>query len=56
MLREYAPLAYGERGSLVGPHSEVAWMCAPHWDSDAVFASLIGGMKPQQARHAMTPR
>ncbi len=31
-------------------------MCAPHWDSDAVFASLIGGMKPQQACHAMTPR
>ena len=43
MLREYALLADGERGTLVGPRGDFAWMCAPRWDSDAVFSSLIGG-------------
>jgi hypothetical protein len=43
VLREYALLADGERGALVGPRGEIAWLCAPHWDSDAVFSSLIGG-------------
>ncbi|MCV7218864.1 glycoside hydrolase family 15 protein [Mycobacterium crocinum] len=42
-LRDYAFIADGERGVLIGPHGEYAWMCAPHWDSDAVFSSLIGG-------------
>ncbi|HEY3868505.1 MAG TPA: glycoside hydrolase family 15 protein [Actinocrinis sp.] len=42
-LREYALIADGERGALVGPRGEVAWMCAPGWDSDAVFAGLIAG-------------
>jgi alpha,alpha-trehalase len=42
-LREYALLADGERGVLVGPHGDMAWMCFPRWDSDGVFASLIGG-------------
>jgi GH15 family glucan-1,4-alpha-glucosidase len=43
VLREYAVLADGERGALIGPRGDIAWMCAPHWDSDAVFSSLIGG-------------
>ncbi|WP_182347432.1 glycoside hydrolase family 15 protein [Tomitella gaofuii] len=43
VLRDYALLADGERGILVGPHGDVAWMCFPSWHSDAVFASLIGG-------------
>ncbi len=43
VLREYALLADGERGVLVGPRGDFAWMCAPRWDSDAVFSSLIGG-------------
>jgi hypothetical protein len=43
VLREYALLADGERGALVGPLGEVAWMCFPRWDSPAVFPSLIGG-------------
>ena len=43
VLREYAFLADGERGILVGPRGDFAWMCAPRWDSDAVFSSLIGG-------------
>lgn len=43
VLREYALLADGERGVLVGPRGDFAWMCAPRWDSDAVFSTLIGG-------------
>jgi hypothetical protein len=43
VLRDYAFIADGERGALVGPRGDVAWMCAPRWDSDAVFSALIGG-------------
>ncbi len=42
VLSEYALLADGERGILVGPRGDFAWMCAPRWDSDAVFSTLIG--------------
>ncbi|MEZ0362140.1 glycoside hydrolase family 15 protein [Mycobacterium sp. pUA109] len=56
VLRQYALLADGERGALIGPHGEVTWLCAPRWDSDAVFATLIGGgggytVTPKQGRH-----
>ena len=51
VLREYALLADGERGALVGPRGDVAWLCAPGWDSDAVFACLIGG----RGVYAVTP-
>ena len=40
---EYALLADGERGILVGPRGDFVWMCAPRWDSGAVFSALIGG-------------
>jgi hypothetical protein len=43
VLREYALLADGERGALVGPRGDIAWLCAPRWDSAAVFSQLIGG-------------
>lgn len=43
VLREYALLADGERGCLVGPSGDIAWMCFPGWADDAVFASLLGG-------------
>jgi len=43
VLREYALIADGERGALIGPRGDLAWMCAPRWDSDAVFSALIGG-------------
>ena len=33
VLREYALLADGERGILVGPRGDFAWMCFPRWDS-----------------------
>jgi GH15 family glucan-1,4-alpha-glucosidase len=43
VLREYALLADGERGALVGPSGDIAWLCAPRWDSPSVFSSLLGG-------------
>ena len=43
VLREYALIADGERGALIGPRGELAWMCVPNWHSAAVFAALIGG-------------
>jgi hypothetical protein len=42
-LRQYALLADGERGALVGPRGDVAFLCAPRWHDDAVFSDLIGG-------------
>jgi alpha,alpha-trehalase len=43
VLRNYALLADGERGALIGPRGDIVWMCAPGWDSGAIFSSLIGG-------------
>jgi alpha,alpha-trehalase len=51
VLRDYALIADGERGALVSPRGDIVWMCAPRWDSDAVFASLIGG----DGVYAVTP-
>jgi alpha,alpha-trehalase len=42
-LRDYALIADGERGALVSPRGDIVWLCAPRWQSDAVFSSLIGG-------------
>ena len=50
-MRDYSLLADGERGILVGPRGDFAWMCAPRWDSDAVLSSLIGG----DGVYAVTP-
>lgn len=43
VLREYALLADGCRGVVVGPHGDMAWGCFPRWDSDPVFCTLLGG-------------
>src|SRR5205807_2968148 len=43
ILREYALVADGERGAVVGPRGDFTWMCFPRWDSDGCFATLIGG-------------
>jgi hypothetical protein len=50
-LRDYALIADGERGGLIGPRGDIVWMCAPRWDCDAVFSSLIGG----PGLYAITP-
>jgi alpha,alpha-trehalase len=44
-LRNYALLADGERGALVDPAGNVAWMCAPRWHDPALFSTLVGGLK-----------
>jgi len=51
VLREYALLADGERGALVGPRGDLCWMCFPGWDGDGIFSSLIGG----GGAYAVTP-
>jgi alpha,alpha-trehalase len=51
VLRDYALLADGERGALIGPQGDLAWLCFPRWDSDAVFSTLIGGA----GCYALTP-
>ena len=43
VLREYALLADGERGIVVGPDGDFAWLCFPGWDDDPLFAALLGG-------------
>lgn len=50
-LREYALLADGERGALIGPRGDIQWMCAPRRHSDAVFSRLMGG----PGRFTVTP-
>ena len=51
VLGSYAFIGDGERGALIGPRGDISWMCAPCWDSDAVFASLVGG----DSFYAVTP-
>ena len=51
VLRDYSLIADGERGALVGPRGDIVWMCAPRWDSDAVFSTLVGG----EGIYAITP-
>ncbi|SCF09793.1 Glucoamylase (glucan-1,4-alpha-glucosidase), GH15 family [Micromonospora viridifaciens] len=43
VLREYALLADGHRGALVGPDGNVTWLCAPGWADPPVFSGLLGG-------------
>jgi hypothetical protein len=50
-LRDYAFVADGERGALIGPRGDMAWMCLPTWESDAAFSTLIGG----RGYYAVTP-
>jgi hypothetical protein len=50
-LRQYALLADGERGALVGPRGDIGFLCAPRWHDDAVFSSLLGG----PGTYAVTP-
>ena len=51
-LRQYALLADGERGALVGPRGDVAYLCAPRWHDDAVLSGLLGG----RSTYSVAPR
>jgi alpha,alpha-trehalase len=50
-LRQYALVADGERGGLIGPRGDIAFRCFPRWHDPAVFSSLIGGT----GHYAVTP-
>lgn len=55
ILRMYTAIADGERGAMIGSTGNIAWMCAPRWESDACFSGLLGGpgvfaVKPNSAR------
>lgn len=41
-LQEFAFLADGERGGLLGPAGDVAWLCFPSWADAPVFGRLVG--------------
>ena len=43
VLRDYAFLADGERGVLIGPRGDISWMCFPRWHDPGLFSELIGG-------------
>jgi GH15 family glucan-1,4-alpha-glucosidase len=43
VLRDYALIADGERGALVGPRGDIPWLCFPAWDGEPAFAGLLGG-------------
>ena len=51
MLREYALIADGERGALIGPRGDISWLCLPQWHDDPAFSDLLGGA----GRYAVTP-
>ena len=55
-LRDYAFCADGERGMVVGPDGTIVWLCAPRWDSDAVFSRLLAGRGGFSIAPRMTPR
>lgn len=51
VLREYALLADGERGALIGPRGDISWLCLPAWHDDPAFSDLLGG----PGRYVLTP-
>ena len=51
VLREYAMVADGERGALIGPDGSVVWLCVPRWDGPPAFSGLLGG----PGRYTVTP-
>lgn len=51
VLREYALLADGYRGAVVGPDGAIAWLCAPVWESPSIFSNLLGG----RGRYVVAP-
>ncbi len=50
-LHQYALVADGERGALLGPRGDLVLLCAPRWEDPAVFSSLVGG----SGQYAVTP-
>ena len=47
-LRQYALLADGERGAVVGPRGDVAFLCFPRWHDDARWLPPVSPEPSQQ--------
>jgi GH15 family glucan-1,4-alpha-glucosidase len=41
-IDDYAVIADGETGALIGRDATIEWLCFPRFDSEACFASLLG--------------
>ena len=51
VLREYAVVADGERGALIGQDGSIVRLCVPCRDGPPVFSGLLGG----PGRYTVTP-
>jgi alpha,alpha-trehalase len=52
VLRDYSFIADGERGALVDPDGVIVWLCAPRWESPAIFSAVLGA----GGGYAITPQ
>lgn len=40
-IRDFAFVADGNRGALIGPNGDISWMCFTGWPDPAAFAKLL---------------
>jgi GH15 family glucan-1,4-alpha-glucosidase len=52
-IEDYAVIGDTQTAALVGRHGSIDWMCAPRFDSGAMFAALLG--KPDNGRWQIAP-
>jgi GH15 family glucan-1,4-alpha-glucosidase len=52
-IEDYALIGDCETAALVGLDGSIDWLCWPRFDSDAVFAALLGS--PENGRWQIRP-